>query len=717
MKNKLISVALAAAIIACTVIFPAQVFAASQSNERQEDAITEIEYLLMSDLAYCDLTDYEGQKISDFIESTDAVKKAKREFFKNGSGKISIPAMAVKYIGGWILDSCFVNDETGFFAYAFKYAESNRIVLSFRGTTDAVGKDGLNDAEFGLMTVDAPQINDTLNLTRNYINENQQFSFSSTGHSLGGALATEIAQYYGWEAHTFNAAQMTGTLYYDNPQLFGEVYRGFDLWKTVDNVNEHDFIVGTYEYGLYKNSIKHKNQSSSNKFFAHSVAHMLRIDEGTQSISLSDTVAESNIVGAFSQIRVDNNTGAVILGNTENNHLTTSKMYMGQDVLYGGDGNDFLDGDSNNDVLIGGKGDDILDGGTNNDTYIYYEGDGIDTILDAAGFDTMIIHSDKEVIVDENEQYMLIYLDNMLIARLDKNARVDSYSGKPANAETTDRYYTFTVKLINSDGKEQSIDVSSDEEFSLAPVTKIMYKGSGKISINNAFALFSSDGNSAEFSQADICAYGFTDQSSGSYCYIYSKNNSNQIALSGSADKQQLIITKADIDDVITKYLLDESITDIKSAVINLDSDSHVISTDSRKITMAELPYTSENILQPDKNMLLVRKGSSKALGVLGLIDFDEKDIEWTSTDAAVVSVDENGNITANETGQAAVIAKIDGYTAVCRVFVISNSYFAVIAAAAVLLLIIVCLIIFAIIKRIIRHRKNKKRNREKAKV
>lgn len=715
MKNKLISIALSAMMIACTIIFPAEVFAASQSNERQEAAVTEIEYLLMSDLAYCDLTDYEGQRISDFIESTDAVKESKREFYKNKSGKISTPAMAVKYIGNWILDTCFVNNETGFFAYAFKNSENNQIVLSFRGTTDAVGKDGLNDAEFGLMTVDAPQINDTLNLTKDYISKNSLFSFSSTGHSLGGALATEIAQYYGWEAHTFNAAQMTGTLYYDNPRIFGETYRGFDLWKTVDNVNEHDFVVGTYEYGLYKNSVKHKNQSSSNKFFAHAVGHMLRIDEGTQSISLSDTVAESNIGGTFSQIRVDNNTGTVVLGSTGNNHLTTSKMYMGQDVLYGGDGNDFIDGDSNNDVLIGGKGDDILDGGTNNDTYIYYEGDGTDTILDAAGFDTMIIHSDREAVVDENEQYMLIYLDNMLIARLDKNARVDSYSGKPENAETTDRYYTFTVKLINSDGKEQNIDVSSDEEFSLTPVTKIMYKGSGEIGINNASALFRSDGSLTEFSQADICAYRFTDQSSGSYCYIYSKNNNHQITLSGSADKQQLIITNAGIDDVITKYLLGENITDIKSAVINLDSDTPVISTDSQKTTMAELPYTSENILQPDKNMLFVRKGSSKTLGVFGLIDFDEKDIEWTSTDAAVVSVDENGNIKANDIGQAAVKAEIDGYTAISRVYVISDLYFAVIAIIATLLLLIICLIIISIIKRIIR--KHKKKTKEKAKI
>lgn len=717
MKNKLISIALSAVIIACTVIFPAEVFAGSEVNEQQKSTVSEIEYLLMSDLTYCDLTDNEGQKICDFIESTDAVKDAKREFYENKSGKISMPAMAVKYIGDWILDACFVNDESGFFAYAFKDTESNQIVLSFRGTTDSLGKDGLNDAEFGLMTVDAPQINDTLTLTKDYISKNSLFSFSSTGHSLGGALATEIAQYYGWEAHTFNAAQMTGTLYYDNPRIFGETYRGFDLWKTVDNVNEHDFVVGTYEYGLYKNSVKHKNQSDSNKFFAHSVGHMLQIDESTQSISLTDTISESSISSTLSQISVDNNSGAVVLGSTGNNLLKTSKMYMGQDVFYGGDGNDFIDGDNGNDVLIGGRGNDILDGGTSNDTYIYYEGDGTDTILDAAGHDKMIIHSDRKVIIDENAQYMLVYLDDMLIAKLDKNARVDSYSGKPENAKITDRYYTFTVKLMNSDGNEQSIDVSSDEKFSLTPVTKIMYKGKGKININNASASFSSNGSSTEFSQADISAYKFTDQSDNSSCYIYSKNKDHQITFSGSADKHQLIITKADTDDAVTKYLLNENISDANSSEINLESDIPVICTDSKKINMAELPFSSENILQFDKNMHFVRKNSNKSLRVLSLIDFDKDKIKWTSTDASVVSVDENGNITANDIGQAAVKAEVDGYTAVSRIYVISDLYFAAIAIIAVFLILIVCLIIISIIKRIIKHRKYKNKIREKARI
>lgn len=54
----------------------------------------------------------------------------------------------------------------------------------------------------------------------------------------------------------------------------------------------------------------------------------------------------------------------------------------GDDLLYGGDEDDFLNGLSGHDTLYGGKGDDLLDGGENDDTYVFARGDGADTIED-----------------------------------------------------------------------------------------------------------------------------------------------------------------------------------------------------------------------------------------------------------------------------------------------------------------------------------------------
>ena len=221
-------------IVFCTFAFPKTALALSDAPHENKTEVTDIEYLLFSHLSYCDLFGCSGLSVDKIAENEDMLKNANRLYLKNKTGKANTSDILKKYLNGWILDDVFANEESGFFACAFKNEEKKQIVFSFRGTTDALGKDGLNDAEFGLISVDAPQINDALKLTEKYITENSEYEFSSTGHSLGGALATEVAQYYSWKAETFNAAQMTGTLYYDNAEknvidTVEQVFRLIDL--------------------------------------------------------------------------------------------------------------------------------------------------------------------------------------------------------------------------------------------------------------------------------------------------------------------------------------------------------------------------------------------------------------------------------------------------------------------------------------------------------
>ena len=77
-------------------------------------------------------------------------------------------------------------------------------------------------------------------------------------------------------------------------------------------------------------------------------------------------------------------------GNTLNGGLGDDSLYSGNnDNLYGGDGNDTLNGGSGddylygrngNDTLIGGAGIDYLEGGDGSDTYVFGRGFGRDTI-------------------------------------------------------------------------------------------------------------------------------------------------------------------------------------------------------------------------------------------------------------------------------------------------------------------------------------------------
>lgn len=66
----------------------------------------------------------------------------------------------------------------------------------------------------------------------------------------------------------------------------------------------------------------------------------------------------------------------------------------GDDQLYGGTGNDRLCGNGGDDTLDGGIGNDILIGGEGNDRYIFGQGYGSDTVIDDSG-DNTIIFGDK----------------------------------------------------------------------------------------------------------------------------------------------------------------------------------------------------------------------------------------------------------------------------------------------------------------------------------
>ena len=61
----------------------------------------------------------------------------------------------------------------------------------------------------------------------------------------------------------------------------------------------------------------------------------------------------------------------------------------GNDTLNGGDGNDILFGGTGDDTVVGGKGTDTAFLGAGNDTFIWNPGDGNDVVEGGSGFDTL----------------------------------------------------------------------------------------------------------------------------------------------------------------------------------------------------------------------------------------------------------------------------------------------------------------------------------------
>ena len=93
--------------------------------------------------------------------------------------------------------------------------------------------------------------------------------------------------------------------------------------------------------------------------------------------------------------------GAWLFGGTGNDTITGSDTdwYL-RERLFGGDGNDIIDGGGGRDIIYGGAGDDSLTGGSGADIFVFSEGHGTDTIQDfnaAEGDKIHLIGFDKTI--------------------------------------------------------------------------------------------------------------------------------------------------------------------------------------------------------------------------------------------------------------------------------------------------------------------------------
>ena len=121
----------------------------------------------------------------------------------------------------------------------------------------------------------------------------------------------------------------------------------------------------------------------------------------------------------------------------------------GNDILYGNQGNDIIDAGDGNDTLIGGEGNDTLTGGTGDDTYIYNLGDGFDTISDADGMDKIVlgtgITADMLSFNQEGNDLRVIINNNKLQGFLLKN----QFATGTSKIESIEFADESTLSLVN----------------------------------------------------------------------------------------------------------------------------------------------------------------------------------------------------------------------------------------------------------------------------
>jgi LysM repeat protein len=92
----------------------------------------------------------------------------------------------------------------------------------------------------------------------------------------------------------------------------------------------------------------------------------------------------------------------------------------GNDVLTGGSGFDILEGGNGNDTINAGKGYDQVTGGSGNDNYIFNKGDGTLEIMDANGYDKLILGKD----INKTDIKITQEADGFVYLRFDSSADV-----------------------------------------------------------------------------------------------------------------------------------------------------------------------------------------------------------------------------------------------------------------------------------------------------
>lgn len=219
--------------------------------------MTDLQYMALSAIAYNDLPT--GFNVVNGASQPwtilDLIKAGKIEDveFKEATGTIEVtnPELsAITTMLNWPLISSQPNTASGFAAVAFQNSTTDEVVFAFRGTepVSQFGADITNaDLQIALQESLPSQFIEAENFVNSVLNNSQydDASYSFTGHSLGGALAS----YMTYVTNTDGIAGVGKSVTFNAPGIAGLLpdnvnpadYNGL----VTDHVNQGD-IVGEF---------------------------------------------------------------------------------------------------------------------------------------------------------------------------------------------------------------------------------------------------------------------------------------------------------------------------------------------------------------------------------------------------------------------------------------------------------------------------------------
>ena len=304
--------------------------------------VTTKEYLILSELAYMDITKSDWDNISEnvstinFKENFDKAIEGKvtgltKEEWINifgghieGTGdnqKVLIDAMSNWQVIGHKTDNQ-VPTATGFCGTAFKNTVTNEIVFSFRGTEPDMVADGTTlpqdlvtdftlavrgqvsgtvkqfkaAYDFVRDVMEKQYPGDTITTDEELASKVQASNATFTGHSLGGGLAQYMTYMTGAKATTFNAVGVGQALLNTSGQPLTDIELQNYAHLAVDYVNSDD-IIGNYGKQLGTTVILKGTMP-------YERVDMSKINQCIQSISLLESAIDSVVSLGLSPIAV-----------------------------------------------------------------------------------------------------------------------------------------------------------------------------------------------------------------------------------------------------------------------------------------------------------------------------------------------------------------------------------------------------------------------------
>lgn len=454
-------------------------------NDDTENEISLMSYCALSYLAY-------DEKVETFSERASIndsfIRVLKNSQKSNGTYSFKLQDLyRQEFLGkNWYLAdvSSWHNEyrtDSGFSAYLLVNEDLNKAVITFRGS-ELEWNDWDDDFTYHVFNETSTQMLEAISYVDYCMSIPQyvDYTFSTTGHSLGGGLALTASLMYDIESHPFNSAATLDVMYYRNVV---EKFKGIDKWNHLDNITDGDLAVGGFDknknYTLYPSLpdgihlLKHHsietmiksdtegknidflNAKSPNPYHKYDVGDKFNVVANTHNGLhiykelgfLPDVIIPEKIKIPLSIASCFVPKGSLLLGTSIDDELEGTVWMPHTEVLYSGDGNDNIYAGNGNDYLHGNEGDDLLDGGLGNDTYYYSIGDGYDTIKDAGGDDTIyIMRCDSVDNITTTSDSSFVYLN---------------YKGNPIIKIHRNRSSNSTFKVVAA--YEKDGDVVFDE--------------------------------------------------------------------------------------------------------------------------------------------------------------------------------------------------------------------------------------------------------------